>query len=241
VGRTAGFVAGVSLLVATTLYLLDASDALGAGPAFHHTAAGALQDEANFWVAFFAHQHDILWDIIARDLIFPIAFVALIVLALAVRNRVGFSRPEAQLMTAFFFVGGSLAALSDVVYLGATDYWRATGWTAQPPARMVAVGRSLGPIDATNRWIEVAGFAVLAAALICVWRLSRLRLLPAALGVVAGVEGLLLLGIAVAEATHHDDTYDVLSLVTGAIVGPLVAIWLGWHLGTPRAPAGQES
>jgi hypothetical protein len=241
VGRVAGYVAGVGLLVATILYLLDASDALGAGPEFRKTAAGELRDEANFWVAYFAHKHDILWDIVARDIVFPIAFVALIVVALAVRNLVGFRRPEAQLMTAFFFVGATLAALSDVMYLGATDYWRATGWTAQPPERMVAVGRSLGPIDAMTRWTEVAGFAILSAALICLWRLSRLRLLPVALGVAAGVEALLLIGIAIAEAMHADDAYDILSLVTGAVVGPLVAIWLGWYLGTARARAAAAS
>jgi hypothetical protein len=43
---------------------------LGADPSFHKTAARPLQDEANFWVAFFAHKHHILWDIIARDTLF---------------------------------------------------------------------------------------------------------------------------------------------------------------------------
>jgi hypothetical protein len=235
-----GFVAGTCLLIATILYLLDATDALGAGPEYQQTTAGALRDEANFWVAFFAHQHDILWDIIARDLVFPIAFVALIAVTLAVRQLVGFARPEAQLLTAFFFIGGVLAALSDLVYLGATDYWRATGWTAEPPARMVAVGRSLGPIDAVSRWTEVAGFAVLAAGLICLWRLARLHLLPNALGAAALLEALLLIGIAIAEGVHADDTYDLLSLVTGALVGPLVAIWLGWHLGTTSRLAAAD-
>jgi hypothetical protein len=226
-----GYVAAVGLFSATVLYLLDATDALGAGPDYHKTAAGPLRDEANFTVAYFAHKHEILWDIIARDIIFPIAFVALVVVGLAVRHFVGYARPEAQLMTAFFFIGGVFAALSDIVYLGATDYWRGTGWTANPPERMVAVGRSLGPIETTSRWTEVAGFAVLAAALLCLSVLARQRLLPAGLGVASAILGLLLLALAVVEGLHADNTYDYLSLVTGAIVAPVVAGWLGWHLG----------
>jgi hypothetical protein len=67
ISRTAGYVAGFGLFVGTLLFLLDATHVLGADPSFHKTAARPLQDEANFWVAFFAHKHHILWDIIARD------------------------------------------------------------------------------------------------------------------------------------------------------------------------------
>src|SRR5438093_3611957 len=67
IGRSSGYIAGVALFAGTLLYLLDALDALGASPDYHATAAGPMQDEADFWVARFAHQHHILWDIIARD------------------------------------------------------------------------------------------------------------------------------------------------------------------------------
>ena len=117
VGKGSGYILAAGLFVGTVLFLLDATDALDASPEFHVTGAGPLQDEANFWVAVFAHQHRILWDIIARDTLFPLAFVALIVVSLAVRNRVRSERPEPQLMTAFFVVGGVVAALSDLIYL----------------------------------------------------------------------------------------------------------------------------
>ena len=77
VGRVAGYVSASALLVATILYLLDATNALGAN---NYTFSGGspIRDEAGYWAAQFAHQHDILWDIIARDTLFPLAFMALI-------------------------------------------------------------------------------------------------------------------------------------------------------------------
>jgi hypothetical protein len=240
IGRGAGYLVAICLAVATLLYLLDALDALGAGPTYHATSAGPLRDEARWWVAYFAHQHRILWDIIARDTLFPLAFVALIVLALAIRN-VGRSarRPEAQLMVVFFVVGGVFSALSDLVYLGASEYWRTTGWSAEPASKMVAVGRSSGALEALTRWPEAAGFVVLAAALVCLARLSGDRgELPSRLPLLANIEALLLIGAALAEATHADTAYDVFSLLTGALVGPTVAAWAGWSLGrTAGAPA----
>jgi hypothetical protein len=234
VGRGSGYLAAAALLVGTVLFLLDATDVLGAGPEFHRTAAGPLQDEANFWVAYFAHQHHIVWDVIARDCLFPLAFVALIVLSLAIRNLVLSERPEAQLMTNFFVVGGVVSALSDLLYLGGTDYFRETGWTAQPAARMVAVGRSTEVFNALTRWPEAAGFVILAGALVCLGRLCHVRAeLPSKLGLLVYLEALLLVGIAIAGVMRTDTTYNIFSLLTGALVGPAVGLWLGWHLGKP--------
>lgn len=236
IARASGYLAAVCLVVATVLYLLDALDALGAAPTYHATAAGDLQDEADWWVAYFAHQHHILWDVVGRDTLFPLAFVALIVTTLAVRN-VGPARrrPEAQIMVVLFVAGGVLAALSDLIYLGAGEYWRSTGWSADPAAKMVAVGRSSGALEALTRWPEAAGFVVLAGGLACLARLSGA--LPRWLALLANVEAILLLGIAVAEAMHADTAYDILSLLTGALVGPAVAAGIGWSLGRTAAPA----
>jgi hypothetical protein len=224
-GRASGFVAAAGLLVGTVLYLLDATHVLAADAQYHVTGAGALADEARFWVDYFARQHRVLWDVIARDTLFPVAFLALMVLALAVRRRAGAERPEAQLMVLFFVVGGLLAALSDLIYLSATEYWRVTGWSAEPPARMVAVGRAEGAVETLNHWPEIAGFVVLAAALACL-----ARLVPRGLALTAQFEAVMLLGIAFAEVFHADTAYDVFSLVTGALAGPLVAAWLALHL-----------
>jgi hypothetical protein len=137
-------------------------------------------------------------------------------------------------MVAFFFVGGILAALNDLIFLGATDYWRLTGWSQVPTVGMVATGRSVQAIEALTRWPEAAGLLVLAAALVCLGNLCRSEVtLPTGLAPVAYMEAALLVGVALAEIMEAGTPNDVLSLITGAIVGPLVAFWLGWHLGSP--------
>jgi len=59
VGRVAGYVSGCALLLGTILYLLDATNALGVNN-YKPTGAPPLQNEANYWVAEFAHKHHIL-------------------------------------------------------------------------------------------------------------------------------------------------------------------------------------
>lgn len=235
VGRIAGYVSGAALLVGTILYLLDATNALGANN-YKFSGVSPVRDEAGYWVAQFAHQHDILWDIIARDTLFPLAFLALIVVALAIRAAVRANRPDTQLMVAFFLVGGTISILNDLIFLGATDYWRVTGWSQLAPSNMVAAGRSEQTIESLTRWPEAAGFVVLAAALVCLGNLCRSEAaLPARLALVAYGEAALLVGIALAGIMQTGTPYDVFSLVTGALVGPLLAFWLGHHLGARGA------
>src|SRR5436305_2282860 len=240
VGRVAGYLSAGALLLGTILYLLDATNALGAN-GYSPAGRSPVQDEAGYWVAQFAHQHDILWDIIARDTLFPLAFLALIVVALAIRAAVRANRPDTQLMVAFFLVGGTISILNDLIFLGATDYWRVTGWSHVPATTMVATGRAEETIESLTRWPEAAGFVVLAAALVCLGKLCRSEsAMPDRLGLLAYGEAALLVGIAVAGIMQTGTPYDMLSLVTGAVVGPVLAFWLGRHLGAraqdaPRA------
>ena len=157
-------------------------------------------------------------------------------LSLAVRAVVGAERPATQLMLAFFMVGGTLSILNDLIFLGATDYWRVTGWSQLAPSNMVAAGRSEQAIESLTRRPEAAGFVVLAAALVCLGKLCRSEAaLPARLALVAYCEAALLVGVALAGVMQADTPYDVFSLVTGAVVGPVLAFLLGWHLGAERA------
>ena len=234
VGRAAGYIAGGAFLVGTVLYLLDATNALGVTNYQPTPGSTPVQNQAHFWAADFAQQHRILWDIIGRDTLFPLAFVALVVLSLAVRAFIPTGRPAGQLMVLFFLVGGMFAAVSDLLYLGATDYWRLTGWSDVPPVSMVAAGRSVEGISALTRWTEVAGFVVLAAGLVCLGNLCRSEAtLPALLAPLVYVEAALAVGTALAETMEAGTPQDVFSLLTGALVGPLVAIWLGHQLGRP--------
>ena len=84
-GSVAGYVAGACLLGQTALFLADATDLLGDSPEFQETSAGRLQDVANYYAAYFNRQHDIVWSIIVRDVLGPVAYLALMVAALATR------------------------------------------------------------------------------------------------------------------------------------------------------------
>ena len=237
-GCAAGYTAGSALLAGTVLFLLDAAGLLGAEPVYRPTGAGPLADQATFYVAYFAHQHHIVWDLIARDTILPVAYLALMVAALAVRNRTGPGHPDGQFLVASFIVGGTLSILADLTFLAATEYWRQTGWPARPAASTVAVGRTVEGIQALTHWPEAFGFAVLACGLVALGRLcSKHRAFPAPLGALAYLEALLLLGIAVTGLIPYDAGYKWLSLAAGAVAGPVLAVWLGTRLGQPEPQA----
>jgi hypothetical protein len=239
VGRFAGYLAGGALLSGTILYLLDATNALGVNN-YKHAGPATTRSEAQYWVAEFAYRHHILWDMIARDTLFPVAFMALIVLALAVRAFVPAQLPDGQLMVAFFIVGGVISILNDLFYLSGSDYWRLTGWSHVPQVSMVAAGRSEQAIVALTRWPEAAGFVVLAAALDCLGNLCRSQAaLPRQLAPAVYAEAALLVVIAVVGVSLQTPTaYNISSLITGALVGPFVAIWLGHHIGNQHEGMG---
>ena len=237
-GRAAGYIAGSALLAGTVLFLLDAAGLLGPGPVYRPTGAGPLMDQATFWAAYFAHQHHIVWDIIARDTILPVAYLALIVAALAVRNRTGPRHPEGQLLVTSFIVGGVLSILANLTFLAAAEYWRQTGWPARPAAIMVAAGQTVQGIQTLTHWPEAFGFAVLACGLVALGRLcGKHRTFPASLGALAYLEALLLAGIAVTGLIPYDAGYNWLSLAAGAVAGPALALWLGTRLGQPETQA----
>ena len=221
----------------TMLFLADAIGLLGENPRYTETPAGRARDLADYYVAYFEHQHAILWDVAVRDALGPIGFLALMVLGVAAMNVVGPRRPEAQLLVLFFVVGGLLAAIPDLMYLTLTSYWRHTGWEATPTENMVALGRSVEAIHEVTTYPQYAGFVVLALGLGCLGRLCRLGLttLSSRLGILAYVEAVALVGIAIASILRNDTAYNVLAFATGALLGPAVAIWLGRDVARLRA------
>ena len=173
VGRTAALVAGACLAGQTVLFMLDEMGLLADSPDYVETSAGRAADLATYYAAFFAYQHDILWNIALRDTLGPVAYLALMVLAVSVANVLGPRRPVSQLIALFFVVGGLLAALSDLLYLTTTVYWRQAGWEAAPTENMIAVGRSTEAINALTTYPQHAGFTVLALGLVCVAHAAR--------------------------------------------------------------------
>jgi hypothetical protein len=240
-GRAAGYVAGSAFLAGTVLYLLDAAGLLGSGPHYRATGAGPLADQATFYAAYFAHQHRIVWDIIARDTILPAAYLALIIAGLAVRNRAGPGRPASQILVTALSLSGIFSILANLTFLAAAQYWRQTGWQARPAASMVAAGRTIEGIQALTQWPEAFGFAVLAGGLVALGRLCRNHgVFPAGLGTLAYLEATLLLGIAVTGIIPYDAAYNWFSLAAGAIVAPALSVWLGTALRQPETPASRS-
>ncbi len=226
--RTAGLVAGACLAGQTVLFLLDETGLLAASPDYVETPAGRAADLATYYAAFFAYQHDILWDVAVRDTLGPIAYLALMVLAVSAANVLGPRRVVSQLVVLFFVVGGLLAALSDLMYLTTTTYWRQTGWEATPTADMIAAGRSAEAINALTTYPQYAGFTVLALGLLCVARAARAHLVVGrVVGLLAVALAIALVGIVVAEVARLDTVFQVLALVVGVLLAPAVAIGLG--------------
>lgn len=133
---------------------------------------------------------------------------------------------------AFLVVGGTISIIADLVFLGDVEYWRLTGLTADPPGIAMSIGRASQAIDFLTRWLEAAGFAILAVGLLYLGLLWRRRPeLPRSVEVLAYIEALLLVGIAIAGAGKSDTSYQVLSLLTGVIIAPVLTVVLGMHLG----------
>jgi hypothetical protein len=230
VGRVAAYVAAVGFLVMTTLFLLDELDALDPSPRYVQTSAGQLQDEARFWSQVFEHQHRILWDIVIRDVVGAAAFVALIVVGVVLRRRLTDDRPERQLLVTFLTVGGLIAAMSNLLFLGNVEFWRVP-WGPVPAGgetSIVAVGRATTAIDNLTTWPQAFGYVVLALGLVCVGSVIRAeRLGSTRLGTLAFVAAGGLAALAVAIGLNAETPGSVLSVAVGIVLAPWLCFGLG--------------
>ncbi len=230
---TVGYVGAASLGVGTLLVLADELDLLADSPDLQHTPAGPEADRAAWYVAFFEHQHDILWSIALRDALLASAFLSLMVLALAVAARAGWWRPLVQVTVLLTVVGGVLVIANDMVYLGQVEYWRHGSWSADPPGAMVAVGRSSEAVTIASTYLEVAGELVLAGGLVAmgvVWRRSGGT--PGWLGPVLVAEAAALVLLALGLVLEVDILQQLGGLAVGVVLGPLLLVVLGRRSGT---------
>jgi hypothetical protein len=234
IGRIAAYAAAIGFFVTTVLYLLDVFDVLDPSPDYVQTSAGQLQDEANFWARVFEHQHAIVWDVIARDVIGPAAFVALIVVGVALRRRVPGDDPDRQLMVTFLGVGGVISALASLLYLGNAQFWRLPWGPVAPGGETsaIAVGRATTAIDNLTTWPEAFGYLVLALGVWCIGSVVR-RGARERLGTLAYVTavGLVALAIATVWGGDIDTIHGIVSLAVGGVLAPWVCIRLGGVLG----------
>jgi hypothetical protein len=240
-----GLFSGIAFAVATVAYLVEATGLIGSPPTYAATAAGQLQDEATYWAAFFAYRHATLWDYVLRDGLFFFAFLGFIPLVLAANAATGGRRAAVQIAGAFIAVGAIFGALNAVTFFVEVSWWRGTGWEQQPPALMAAIGRGTELMDDLSAWSGIAsnaalaiGLAYLGVACFTEPALSRpigwVALATAALEVVI---------IAMGQIGGLDSVENLLSLITGVLFAPIIAIGLALRLSRflsgrpPSAPA----
>jgi len=221
------------LFLGTALFLADVADLLAPSPEFQTTQAGYESDLANWYVAYFRHQQDILWSIALRDTLLVVSFIGFMVLWLPTAALSGWTMPVAQVGALLAFVGGVLQIVNDVIFLGQISYWRDEGWSSDPPGPMIAVGRATEAIDASTLYLEVFGFLILFGSLFCLGIICRAQPeLPNWLAIAVYVEALGMLVLALSQTVTGADTLrEVASLATGLVVGPTVLMALGHHVG----------
>jgi hypothetical protein len=231
-GRTAsvaGTVAAVALLAQSLLFFLDTS-VLPENPPFQETDAGRAADLARFFVARAERQHDVLWNIVLRDVLGPVGAVALVVLAYAFVRARGGGRPAMHVFGLVLSVGALLKAVSDLVYLSLLAQWRYTGFTPEPPADMIAVGRATDTVIGIADLLEQAADVTVVVGLV-----GLAALLPRRLRMLAWVVAAALVLLTVSALAGWSQLYDVLSLVEGVLLVPVLLV------GTARWVARAEA
>lgn len=229
-----GLFAGVAFAVATVAYLVQATGLIGSEPTYTSTSAGQLQDEATFWVAFFAYRHDTLWDYVLRDGLFFFAFLGFIPIALAANVATGGRRAAVQIAAAFIAVGAVFGAFNAVTFFVDVSWWRGTGWEQVPAALMDAIGRGTELTDDLSAWCGIAANAALAVGLtyLGVACLTEPALSRPIGWVALATAALEVADIAAGQITGLDAAQNVLGLITGVLLAPVIAIGLGLRLST---------
>lgn len=230
--RTWGVFAGTAFAIATAAYVVEATGLLASSPAYGPTAAGQLIDEAKFFVASFAYQQQVLWDYVLRDGLYFFAYLALIPLAIGLREVAGDRRVAPQLAAAFLVVAAIFGCMNAFMTFVQVDYWKNSGWDQVPAAIMVAVGRDVDLMNGLTRSAGIASYAALAIALYYLGRACRSGgVLPGRLGVVAYVGAAILVAmIVVSQVSGADALNNLLSLAIGMVVAPIVTIGMGVHI-----------
>jgi len=232
--RSWGVFSGIAFAVATLAYVVEAMGVLGSRPAYVATAAGQLQDEATYWAAVFAYRHATLWDYALRDGLFFFAFLGFIPLVLAANAATGGRRAAVQIGGAFIAVGAIFGALNAVAFFVDVSWWRETGWDQVPPGLMAPIGRGTEMMQDLSAWSGIASNAALFVGLAYVgFACLTEAALSRPIGWVAlATAGLQLAIIVLSQISGLDAVQNVLSLITGALLAPIILIGLGLRLST---------
>src|SRR5690606_3020829 len=109
VGAWAAHVAAAGFLVQSVLYLLDVTGALAPRVEYRASGRGFEQELIAFYVEQSSRMHDIWWDVAVRDVAGPVAYLALVIVAMAVVRVLGDEGPRVVVGRLLITVG-ALAA-----------------------------------------------------------------------------------------------------------------------------------
>lgn len=185
VAQVAAVVAAVGFAVQTVLFLVAAAGLLGSAADFTDTRAAQEIDYATYYAALFNHRHDIVWNVVLRGVIGPIAWVAVGILAVLTALLV--RSVQVWIATLVVCLGAALAALADLVFATLVGFWRYGGWSNEVPTNMIAAGRAYEAVKTVSTYLQYDAFVVVAVGLIVLTRAggwsSILRWLLGALAV----------------------------------------------------------
>jgi hypothetical protein len=230
-GRTAGYIAGPVFLLQTVLFLLDATGVLAPQIGFVDTPASVMDDLATYYVAANERMHTIWWNVAVRDVAGPIGFLALMVLIIAVVRVSGTRQPRAELSVLLVVLGGSLAALNDLMYLSYTHWWIHGGF--RPSSDIVPFGVTLDAIDNVGTYCLRAGYLLIALGFVLLApTLGRLRYGWQWLSLLARLEAVDLMAWIVTDVGQMGTAHYIVAVAAGVILGPLLAVAAGHALAT---------
>lgn len=164
IGRVAGWAFAITFLLASVALLIDAVGLLGSAPGFTVTGGGEVQDQAGFFRGLFAHQRQILPDIVLRTALFFAAYVSLVPFGLALRRVLGRASAEAELAARLLVIGGVVSAVSQLVTLVQVETWR-NDWSVTEPQVLLSYATGVGPMDALSMWLSLAGLLLIGGGL----------------------------------------------------------------------------
>lgn len=241
IGLWTGYLGAVGLFTESTLFLLDSLNILA--PALREPPVGRSADlrAATHYADWFARQHAIWWDIAVRDSLGPLGLLSLVVAVVALVCWLGRRDPVAALLVLLFGMGAVLFASSDLAYLNLVNYWR-FDWGHATTVNMIATGRAVEAIDSITFYPQAASYLLLAVSLWCLWVLARSEpRIPRWVGRVALLEAVALPLIVLTSIVGPEVVYSVLALLTGVVLGPLLAIGLARTLSRDVEAHGDAS
>ena len=161
-----------------------------------------------------------------------VGFLALIGVALALREKFGRERPLGVLAAAAATLGSVLWIIGNVVQLGGH---RAVEVMARGGNDLDPVNAIAFTIDRIDDWFELLGFGLIGLGAFAFGvGAVRTGVFPKAWGYYTLALGVLLVVVSIAYAFDNGDLVDLLLLIAGVLLAPAWGIWVAFLLSPAR-------